>query len=141
MGEFAHNLDAKGRLIVPAKFRNELGTSMVVNRGLDGCLALYTKDAWDKIYDSLKLLPTTKKEVRAYVRLLTAKASDVVPDSQGRILIPASLLEENGFEKECMIVGAGDKVEIWPKDRWLAYYEEESAKLEDLAESISGLMI
>lgn len=141
MGEFAHNIDAKGRLIVPAKFRNELGSSMIVTRGLDGCLTLYTSEAWDEIYNKLKLLPSTKKEVRMYVRVLTAKASDVELDNQGRILIPSALIKEANIQKECMIVGAGSKVEIWSREKWEEYYENASVEFEDIAESITDFLI
>ena len=141
MGEFAHNIDAKGRLIVPAKFRNELGSTMIVTRGLDGCLTLYTKEDWDEIYNKLKLLPSTKKEVRMYVRVLTAKASDVELDNQGRILIPSPLIKEAELSKECMVVGAGSKVEIWSKAKWEAYYNDASVGFEDIAESITDFLV
>ncbi len=141
MGEYQHNLDAKGRLIIPAKFRSELGMNMIVTQGLDGCLSIYTKEAWDKIYAQLQLLPTTKKEARAFVRILTSKASEVEIDNQGRILIPAGLLKQAHIEKECTIVGAGEKVEIWASDAWANYLNESEESFEDLAESLTGFML
>ena len=141
MGEFAHNIDAKGRLIVPAKFRNELGSAMIVTRGLDGCLSLYTKEAWDKIYAQLLALPTTKKEVRMYVRTLTSKASEVELDNQGRILIPSILIKEAAIVKECVIVGVADKVEIWSNERWEAYSDSADDEFESIAESITDFII
>lgn len=141
MGEFSHNIDAKGRLIVPAKFRSELGENMVVTRGLDGCLTLYTLEGWQAIYEKLLMLPSTKKEVRLYVRMLTSKASEVELDNQGRILIPSSLIKEAGIKKECMIVGAAGKVEIWAKDRWETYIDDAEESFESIAESLTDLMI
>lgn len=141
MGEYQHNLDAKGRLIIPAKFRSELGMNMIVTQGLDGCLSIYTKEAWDKIYAQLQLLPTTKKEARAFVRILISKASEVEIDNQGRILIPAGLLKQAHIEKECTIVGAGEKVEIWASDAWANYLNESEESFEDLAESLTGFML
>ena len=141
MGEYQHNLDAKGRLIIPAKFRSELGMNMIVTQGLDGCLSIYTKEAWDKIYAQLQLLPTTKKEARAFVRILTSKASEVEIDNQGRILIPAGLLKQVHIAKECTIVGAGEKVEIWASDAWANYLNESEESFEDLAESLTGFML
>lgn len=141
MGEYSHNLDAKGRLIVPAKFREELGTKMIVTQGLDGCLSIYTPAAWEKIYASLQALPSTKKEARAYVRILTSRASEVELDNQGRILIPSKLIEQARIEKACVIVGAGEKVEIWAKNVWDAYMADSEESFEELAESLTDFML
>lgn len=141
MGEYSHNLDAKGRLIVPAKFRSELGQNMIVTYGLDGCLTLYTQAAWQSIYAKLKELPTTKKEARAFVRILTSRASTVELDPQGRILIPANLIETAHINKECCIVGAGEKVEIWAKEAWDTYLSGSEDSFEELAESLTDFML
>lgn len=141
MGEYQHNLDAKGRLIIPAKFRSELGMSMIVTQGLDGCLSIYTNEAWAKIYAQLQALPTTKKEARAFVRILTSKACEAEIDHQGRILIPSSLLKQAHIEKECTIVGAGEKVEIWATEIWENYLNESEESFEDLAESLTDFML
>lgn len=143
MGEYSHNIDAKGRLIIPAKFREELGTKMIVTQGLDGCLSIYTLDAWAKIYASLQALPSTKREARAYVRILTSRACDVELDNQGRILIPSKLLQIAAIKKECIVVGAGEKVELWNKELWEAYMEDfdYDSGLEELAESLTDFML
>lgn len=141
MGEFSHNLDAKGRLIIPARFRNELKVNLIITQGLDGCLTLYTNEAWEKIYEQLQTLPTTKSQARAFVRILTSKASEVEIDSQGRILIPSNLITQAKIEKECMIIGAGSKVEIWAKDVWEAYMANSEESFEELAESLTEFML
>lgn len=141
MGEFSHNLDAKGRLIIPARFRNELKDGLILTQGLDGCLALYTQEAWEKIYEQLQNLPTTKAQARAFVRILTSKASEVEIDAQGRILVPANLIKQAHLQKECVVVGAGSKVEIWAKEVWDAYMESSEESFEELAESLTEFML
>lgn len=141
MGEYSHNLDAKGRLIIPAKFREELGNKMIVTQGLDGCLSIYTPESWAKIYASLQALPNTKREARAYVRILTSRASEVELDNQGRILIPSKLIQIAAIEKECIIVGAGEKVEIWAKKLWDAYMEDFDESFEEIAESLTDFLL
>lgn len=139
MGEFAHNIDRKGRLIMPAKFREELGERVVVNRGLDGCLYVYTLDQWQIVYEKLSMLPTTKKDARKYQRLMLSKASECDLDGQGRILIPANLVSLAELEKECMIVGVANHIEIWAKHKW-ERMEEEEGSFEEIAESLSDFM-
>lgn len=141
MGEFSHNLDSKGRLIVPASFRNELGDDLVLTIGLDGCLTLYTKQSWDKIYEKLANLPTTKAQARAFVRMLTSKASKVEIDAQGRMLIPSNLIKAAHLVKECIVIGAGSKVEIWAKEVWEPYVENSQESFETLAESLTEFML
>nr|WP_273402308.1 division/cell wall cluster transcriptional repressor MraZ [Traorella massiliensis] len=141
MGEFSHNLDAKGRLIIPARFRSELKDGLILTQGLDGCLTLYTSEAWEKIYAQLQTLPTTKSQARAFVRILTSKACEVEIDSQGRILIPANLIKQANIKKECVVVGAGSKVEIWAKDVWEEYISNSEESFEELAESLTEFML
>ena len=140
MGEFAHNIDRKGRLIMPAKFREELGERVVVNRGLDGCLYVYTMDQWQIVYEKLSMLPTTKKDARKYQRLMLSKASECDLDGQGRILIPTNLVSLAELEKECMIVGVANHIEIWAKHKWERMEEEEEGSFEEIAESLSDFM-
>ncbi len=140
MGEFAHNIDRKGRLIMPAKFRDELGERVIVNRGLDGCLNVYTTEQWEAVYKKIAALPSTNKDARMYQRIFLSKASEVDLDSQGRILIPASLVSLAGLVKECLIIGVATHIEIWSKEKWEALEEEQSASFEDFAENLSGLM-
>ena len=141
MGEYSHNLDAKGRIIIPSKFRSELGDHIVVTRGLDGCLSVYTMEKWNELYEKLLKLPTTKKEARMYVHMMTSKASECEFDNQGRISLPQSLIKEACLEKECMIVGVADKVEIWSKEKWMSYYDKASESFEDIAESLTDFIL
>ncbi|MEG0314338.1 MAG: division/cell wall cluster transcriptional repressor MraZ [Erysipelotrichaceae bacterium] len=136
IGEYAHSIDKKGRMIVPAKFREQLGATIIVTKGLDHCLAIYTLSEWDKMYQKLITLPSNKKEVRMFVRMLTSKAAECEIDAQGRILIPAPLIKEAGLEKDCIITGNLSKVEVWSKECWDEYNEQSSEEFEKAAESI-----
>lgn len=137
MGEYQHNIDAKGRIIVPVKFREELGESMIVTRGLDGCLTIYTPEQWQQVVENLKKLPSTKREVRMYTHMLMAKAAECDLDSMGRIRIPAHLTKEAQLEKHCIIVGVNDHIEIWDQVKWEEYYSLASENYEDVAESLT----
>ncbi len=125
---------------MPAKFREELGERVVVNRGLDVCLYVYTLDQWQIVYEKLSMLPTTKKDARKYQRLMLSKASECDLDGQGRILIPANLVSLAELEKECMIVGVANHIEIWAKHKWERMEEEEEGSFEEIAESLSDFM-
>lgn len=137
MGEFQHNLDAKGRIIIPAKFRDGLGDEMVVTRWLDGCLAIYTMEKWQALYEKLQALPATKREARRFTHMIMAKASECTVDSQGRIRLPQPLIKEACLDKECVVIGVSDHVEIWDLDRWNAYYDVASESFEDIAETLT----
>jgi MraZ protein len=138
MGEFAHNIDRKGRLIMPAKFREELGDKVIVNRGLDGCLYVYTMAQWEIVYQKLSGLPSTNKDARNFQRMMLAKASECELDGQGRILIPATLIKLAQLEKECIIVGVANHLEVWAKEKWEKVEEEQEDNFESTAESLSG---
>lgn len=140
MGEFAHNIDRKGRLTMPAKFREDLGERVVVNRGLDGCLYVYTMSQWETVYEKLSKLPSANKDARAFQRLMLSKASECELDSMGRINIPASLVALAGLEKECLIVGVANHLEIWAKDKWEKMEEEQAENFEEAAENLAGLL-
>lgn len=122
---------------MPACFREELGGNLVVTQGLDGCLTLYTQEAWEKIYAQLQTLPTTKAQTRAFVRILTSQARSTEVDSQGRILIPSNLIKLANIKKACVIIGAGSKVEIWAKETWEEYIANSQESFEELAESLT----
>lgn len=141
MGEYAHNIDKKGRIIIPAKFREELGEHVIITRGLDGCLAVYTNEQWEKIYEQLMQLPSTKKDARMFVRMMTSKAAECEIDNQGRVLLPASLIKLANLEKECMIIGAANHVEVWAKEAWDPIDEEGNATFEDIAENLTEFMM
>ena len=140
IGEYYHNLDAKGRIIIPAKFRDELNGTFILTRGLDGCLTIYSTEKWEKIFEEINKLPETKKATRQYIRMLTANACECTLDNQGRILIPANLSGSVNITKQCVVVGANSHVEIWDKATWNAYMDDASENFEDIAESLSDLI-
>ena len=136
MGEYQHSVDAKGRLIVPAKFRELLGENFVITRGLDQCLFGYTMDEWQKIEEKLKELPVTKKDARAFTRFFFSGATEVELDKQGRVNIPSTLLTYAKLEKECIILGVSNRLEIWAKDAWEEYFAESEDSFNDIAENL-----
>ncbi|NLP34381.1 MAG: division/cell wall cluster transcriptional repressor MraZ [Clostridiales bacterium] len=117
MGEFNHSVDAKGRIIIPSKFREDLGEEFVLTLGLDGCLFAYPYSEWELFVEKLKTLPGTK-EARQLQRYFMAGAAACEADKQGRILIPAKLRESAGLEKDIVFIGVLNKIEIWSKERW-----------------------
>ncbi len=117
-GEYSHSIDPKGRLIIPAKFRELLGDSFVVTRGFDGCLFVFAQEGWDHFEEKLNSLPMDKPETRQIVRFFMAGANDVEVDKQGRILLPATLIRYAEIDKEAVIAGVGNRIEIWNKQKW-----------------------
>lgn len=138
MGEYQHSVDAKGRLIVPAKFREALGETFVVTRGLDNCLFGYPMNEWRKLEEKLKGLPMTKKDTRAFARFFFSGATEVEIDKQGRINIPATLMQHAHLEKECVVLGVSNRIEIWAKDAWEAYFSESEQSFNEIAENMIG---
>lgn len=136
MGEFQHSIDDKGRLIIPAKLRDGLGESFIITRGLENCLFIYPKSEWQQVENKLKGLPFTKKDVRAFTRLLLSGAIEVETDKQGRALIPNNLREFADLDKECVIIGVSTRVEVWSKQRWQEYFDKADQSFEDIAETI-----
>lgn len=137
IGEYQHTIDPKGRIIIPAKFRDELGQTMIVTRWLDGCLAIYTLEQWQQVFENLKKLPSTKREARMYTHMIMSKAAECELDAQGRIRIPGHLSQEASLVKNCVLVGVSDHVEIWDKDKWDSYYAQASENFEEIAESLT----
>jgi MraZ protein len=140
MGEYEHTADAKGRLIVPSKFREELGDSFVITKGLDGCLFAYGSQEWKRVEEGLKALPLTNKSGRQFIRFFFAGATEAEVDKQGRILIPANLREYAGITKDVISVGVDTKVEIWSKERYNSM-ETSFEDMSDIMEQISGMGI
>ena len=136
MGEYHHTIDEKGRMIIPSKFRNELGESFIVTRGIDKCLFVYSLPEWEKIVTKLKTLPVTKKDARNFTRFFLSGATTVEFDKQGRINISTPLITYANLEKECIIVGVNDRLEIWSKDMWENFLNENSENLSDIAENL-----
>lgn len=140
MGEYVHNIDRKGRLIMPAKFRSELGDQIFITRGLDGCLNVYPLEEWTRLFLQYSTLPLTNADARIFLRIFMAKACEVEPDAQGRILIPASLVKEVGLDKECLIIGVANHLEIWPKKKWDSLQDEMLQSYEKVAQNIGTLL-
>lgn len=138
MGEYQHSVDAKGRLIIPSKFREGLGSSFVITRGLDNCIFGYPMDEWRKLEEKLKQLPMTKKDARAFARFFFSGATEVELDKQGRINIPANLASYAKIEKECVVLGVSSKIEIWAKDLWEDYFNEAEESFNEIAENLIG---
>lgn len=118
MGEYNHTIDTKGRLIIPAKFREALGEEFVLTKGLDGCLSIYPMDEWVIFENKLKSLPLTDKNARAFQRFFVAGATTCELDKQGRILVPGTLREFAGLDKEVVLTGNLAKIEVWSKEKW-----------------------
>jgi MraZ protein len=133
-GEYSHSIDAKGRLIIPSKFRDLLGEQFVVTKGFDGCLFVFDQDGWDAFEEKLRNLPMDIPGARQLGRFFMAGADDVEVDKQGRILLKQNWLQHAGIEKEAVIAGVGNRVEIWSKDKW-----EEAATFDDI-DSIAAKM-
>lgn len=137
MGEYNHTVDAKGRLIVPSKFRENLGDEFVVTKGLDGCLFVYDNNEWTAFEEKLKTLPLTNKEARQFVRFFLAGAASLEVDKQGRILLPANLREFAGLDKEAVLIGVASRIEIWSKERYEGAVSYED--VDEIAEHMTEL--
>ncbi|QQG49972.1 MAG: division/cell wall cluster transcriptional repressor MraZ [Candidatus Berkelbacteria bacterium] len=137
IGEFTHNLDAKGRLSVPAKFRSELGSSAIVTRGLDKCLFLYPKAEWETMATRLANLPISSSNARAFARMMLSGAMEVEIDKQGRALLPGYLRDYAGIKGPVMVTGVFNRAEIWDKQTWDAYSKQAAVDNESNAEKLT----
>jgi len=137
IGEYTHNLDAKGRFSVPAKFRAELGSSAVVTRGLDKCLFLYPKAEWEAMANRLASLPISSSSARSFGRMMLSGAMEVEIDKLGRALLPGYLREYAGIKGSVVVTGVFNRAEIWDKQTWDAYSNEANASAEANAEKLS----
>lgn len=140
-GEYSHKIDAKGRLIIPSRFRDELGESCVLTKGMDGCLAIYSQTSWKEFEDKLNTLPLTNKDARDLVRFFVSGATTCDLDEQGRILVPAGLRENAGLEKEVILAGTLNRIEIWSREKWTKV--NEVADMDAIAQGLFdiGIMI
>jgi len=136
MGEYHHNLDDKGRITIPSKFREELGENIIITRGLEDCLFIYSESEWNKVVSKLKTLPFTKKDARSFTRMFLSGATDALFDKQGRIKINLPLIDYAGLFKECIIIGVNDRLEIWAKDKWDKFIANAEENLSDLADHL-----
>ena len=140
LGEYFHNIDAKGRIILPSKFRSELGERFIVTKGFDGCLYGYSVEEWKNIEDKIKTLPqVTGKDVRNFTRFFFSSAIECEIDSQGRILITSTLRDFAELQKEVVIIGVSSRIEFWSKTKWEEYSNAQDA--DDIAEKMTYLGI
>ncbi|MFU0823762.1 division/cell wall cluster transcriptional repressor MraZ [Clostridium sp.] len=140
IGEYTHSLDSKNRMIIPSKFREDLGDRFVLTKGLDGCLYIYPMDEWKILEQKLKKLPLTSKDARAFVRFFFSGANEVTLDKQGRALIPQNLLEYAQINKEIVSIGVMTRIEIWGKEKW-EEYNSSNIDFNEIAEKMSELGI
>ena len=139
IGEYEHSLDAKGRLIMPSKLRDDIGEKFIITKGLDGCLFAFSIEEWKIFEQKLRSLPISNKDARAFSRFFFAGAMDCEIDKQGRFLISSNLREFAGLTKEVVIVGLDSRIEIWSKDKWQKCDEDISA--DEIAEKMEMLGI
>ncbi|HAW60224.1 MAG TPA: cell division/cell wall cluster transcriptional repressor MraZ [Actinobacteria bacterium] len=141
VGEFQHTLDGKGRLILPSKFRDALADGLVITKGMEGCLFIFPKSEWPQLEDKVRSLPLTKKDARKFSRFFFAGATEEVLSKQGRVLIPENLRKYAGLEKDIVVIGVSNRLEIWDKERWAAYSKEAGESYENVAEELTDLGI
>ncbi len=141
LGEYRHNLDSKGRLAIPAKFREKLSAGAIITRGLDNCLFVFANKEWETLAQKLVALPLSQANSRAFVRLMLAGAMDVEIDSQGRILIPEYLRKYASLKKEAVIAGLYNRIEIWDRENWERYKSKTESASEEIAEKLGQLGI
>ena len=139
IGEYEHSLDAKGRLIMPAKLRDDIGEKFIITKGLDGCLFAFSLEEWKNFEQKLRALPISNKDARAFSRFFFAGANDCEIDKQGRFLISNNLREFAGLTKEVVIVGMDSRIEIWSKEKWQQCDSDISA--DEIAEKMEMLGI
>lgn len=135
MGEYHHSIDEKGRLTIPSKLRYELGEEFIVTRGLDGCLFIYTKDTWNKIINKYQNLPNIK-DARNFMRFFLSGACEVNFDKQGRINILSPLIKYAELKKDCVIIGVGDRLEIWSLEKWDEFTKENEKDFSEIADKL-----
>jgi len=141
IGEYQHTLDDKGRIIIPSKFREELGETFVMTKGLDNCLFVYPKSEWTILEEKLKTLPLTNRDARAFVRFFFSGASESVLDKQGRVLVPPNLREHSKLDKDAVVIGVSTRMEIWSKEEWDSYNDDDNLSYDSIAESMAALGI
>lgn len=141
IGEYSHSLDVKGRLIMPAKLREDMGEKFIITTGLDGCLFGFSMSEWQKFEDKLKTLPITNKNARNFVRFFLSGATECELDKQGRFLIAGNLREYANLEKDAIIIGVGTRIEIWNREKWKSYNSDENISADEIAENMTMLGI
>lgn len=141
IGEYEHSLDVKGRLIMPAKLREDIGDNFIITKGLDGCLFGFSLSEWTQFEEKLKSLPLTNKNARDFVRFFLSGAVNVEIDKQGRFLVASNLREYASMEKEVVIIGVGTRIEFWSKDKWKKYNSSDNISADEFAGNMTMLGI
>lgn len=141
IGEYEHSLDVKGRLILPAKIREDMGDKFIVTKGLDWCLFGFSQNEWTNFEEKLKTLPLTNKNARDFVRFFLSGATECEIDKQGRFLITSNLREYATLEKDAIIIGVGTRIEIWNREKWKSYNSDENISADEIAENMTMLGI
>jgi len=136
MGEYHHNIDDKNRLIIPSKFRESLGEEFVITRGIENCLFAYSFDKCIAIVSKLETIPFTKKDARSFVRFFLSGATVAEFDKQGRVNVPSPLVNYADISKECVVIGAGERLEIWSLDKWNEFFDSAKDNMSDIAENL-----
>lgn len=141
IGEYVHAIDPKGRVSIPSKFREDLGERFFLTKGLDQCLFVFPEQEWRRFEDKLKALPLTNKNARAFVRMFFSGASECTFDKQGRILIPQVLRDHCSLTDNAVVIGVGERIEIWSEASWEAYNQPDNLSYDDIAEQMAELGI
>lgn len=141
LGEYQHSLDAKARIIIPSKFREELGDKFVATKGLDNCIFLYPLKEWQEIEQKLSKLPLTRADARSFVRFFFSGAAELDLDKQGRTVMPSNLREYSNIEKDVVIIGVGSRIEVWSAEKWTNYNNLANSSYEEIAENLVDLGI
>ncbi len=136
IGEYHHTIDEKGRIIIPVKFREELGNSFIITRGIENCLFVYSEENWAKITNKLNSLPFTKKDARTFNRFFMSGATSVELDKQGRVNISKPLIDYASLLKDCVIIGTGDRLEVWSQESWESFFDSTKDSMSDIAENL-----
>ncbi len=136
MGEYHHNIDEKGRIVIPTKFREVLQEEFIIAKGLEKCLYIYSMKDWQNLVEKLNTLPFTKKDARTFIRSFFSGATVCEFDRQGRTCITSPLVHHAGLTKECVVIGANDRIEIWDKDEWEKFLTTNEEQLSDIAENL-----
>ncbi|MFZ7120409.1 MAG: division/cell wall cluster transcriptional repressor MraZ [Eubacteriaceae bacterium] len=141
IGEYQHNIDNKGRLTMPSKFRDGLGQTFIITKGLDKCLFVFSLQEWNKFENKLKTLPISSKDARSFTRFFFAGAAECELDKQGRIMVPANLRNYAEISKETFVIGVSSRIEIWNEDNWNNYNNDDDLSYDSIAEKMTMLGI
>ena len=136
IGEYHHTIDEKGRIIIPSKFRESLGKEFIITRGIENCLFVYSLQNWALITDKLSSLPFTKKDARTFNRFFMSGATNVELDKQGRVNISKPLIDYASLIKDCVIIGTGDRLEVWSQESWESFFDSTKDSMSDIAENL-----